>query len=103
MEFMYQLNVGGAMVYGWKASGEVEYDLHNEPHDNPDGAQTIQQGNDTERHGSYVAPFDGLHGWYWRNNTQSPVTVELTASGFFRGGRIFHENGTSEAVSVPSR
>ena len=100
MEFMYDLNVSGAMVYSWKATGEVEYDLHNEPDGDPNRSQSLQKGFSTEGHGAYNAPFDGLHGWYWRNNTQQTVTVELTASGFFRTGRIFHENGSSEPVNI---
>jgi hypothetical protein len=100
MEFMYQLNTRATMVYGWTATGEVEYDLHNEPDGDPNRSQSIQKGVSTEGHGGYTAPFDGLHGWYWRNTTPKTVTVELTASGFFRTGKIFYENGTSEAVNI---
>ncbi len=32
---------------------------------------------------SYTAPFTGIHGWYWQNRTDRPVTLKLTATGFF--------------------
>jgi hypothetical protein len=103
MEFMYHLNVRGGMVYGWKATGEVEFDLHNEPTGKPEAAQSVEKGSAREQHGSYVAAYDGLHGWYWRNNTNQPVTIDLTASGFFRGAQLFHADGSSEPVSLPGR
>jgi hypothetical protein len=34
-------------------------------------------------HGSLVAPFDGIHGWYYRNDTDMPIVVRLTVSGFY--------------------
>jgi len=33
--------------------------------------------------GSLVAPFDGTHGWYLKNDTDRPVVVRLTLSGFY--------------------
>jgi hypothetical protein len=37
----------------------------------------------TEAQGSFIAPFDGTHGWYWRNRGDQPVTVKLKVSGFY--------------------
>lgn len=33
--------------------------------------------------GNFVAPFDGTHGWYWKNKGTEPVTVTVTIHGFF--------------------
>ena len=33
--------------------------------------------------GSLVAPFDGTHGWYFKNDTARPVVVRLTIAGFY--------------------
>jgi hypothetical protein len=33
--------------------------------------------------GSFVAPFDGIHGWFWRNHSDKPVTIKVKISGFF--------------------
>ena len=34
-----------------------------------------------EAQGSFTAPFDGTHGWYWRNRTKEVVTVTLRTEG----------------------
>jgi hypothetical protein len=33
--------------------------------------------------GNFVAPFAGIHGWYWRNQGETPVTLTLDTSGFY--------------------
>ena len=40
---------------------------------------------------SSVAPFPGIHGWYWLNETDGPVTVTLHAAGFFTTSTEFLE------------
>lgn len=32
--------------------------------------------------GTFIAPFDGTHDWYWRNRGDNPVTVKVKVSGF---------------------
>ena len=39
--------------------------------------------------GSYTAPFTGIHGWYWQNRTDKPVTLKLSATGFFTESQEF--------------
>jgi hypothetical protein len=31
--------------------------------------------------GSFTSPFDGSHGWYWKNNSDKPVAVQLIVEG----------------------
>jgi hypothetical protein len=33
--------------------------------------------------GVFTAPFDGTHGWYWRNRENRPVAISLKVSGFY--------------------
>ena len=48
----------------------------------------IQQSA-SEAHGSFIAPFTGQHGWYWRNLSDEPAIITLQASGYYsRLGRI---------------
>jgi hypothetical protein len=85
VEFKYRLEAGQAMVYSWTASYWVRSEMHSEA----DGAEpgtaeffeVVERG--LQRHGSYVAPFPGIHGWYWLNESDRPVTVTLQAAGFF--------------------
>jgi hypothetical protein len=44
--------------------------------------------------GTLMAPFSGIHGWFWENTGDRPVTVTLASAGFytlsheFRSGAI---------------
>ena len=38
---------------------------------------------------SFVAPFTGRHGWYWRNLSDEPAVITLEAVGYYsKLGRI---------------
>lgn len=84
VEYKYRLEQHGGMIYAWKASGEVLFDMHSEP-DNaaPGFAQSFDQRRATEDFGTYVAPFSGIHGWFWQNRGQLEVTIELETQGFY--------------------
>lgn len=103
VEYKYRLEMGGSMVYSWRATGLVEYDFHAEPDDAPEGyAESFDQAEAAAAHGTYTAPFTGIHGWFWENRTQADVTVTLTTAGFYSGAYEFRDGGVSErAVSEP--
>ncbi|MCH7892682.1 MAG: hypothetical protein IH921_14385, partial [Gemmatimonadetes bacterium] len=85
VEYKYRLEEGRSMVYSWTASHWVRSEMHSEADGAEEGtAQFFEVEERTlARHGSYVAPFPGIHGWYWLNETDDTVTVTLDASGFF--------------------
>jgi hypothetical protein len=85
MEYKYRLDKGEALLYSWKASGAVNVEFHAEPDGAPRGyAQTYEKADrQTAASGTLTAPFSGIHGWYWENTTDQPVTVTLTSSGFY--------------------
>ena len=100
VELKYDLATGDGMVYSWKATGEVVFDLHAEPADAPEGvASSFAQGRTTADNGTYVAAFDGVHGWFWENRGYSSVVVTLRAIGFI-GGAILYADGRSERVPL---
>jgi hypothetical protein len=33
--------------------------------------------------GSLVAPFDGIHGWYLKNDANNAIVVRLDVAGFY--------------------
>ncbi|WP_233809830.1 hypothetical protein [Paraburkholderia sp. HP33-1] len=39
-------------------------------------------GAQREGAGSLTAPFAGVHGWYWLNRGNAPVTVKVSVTGF---------------------
>ena len=94
VEYKYRLEEGRSMVYSWTASHWVRSEMHSEADGAPEGtAEFFEVEEQTlARHGSYVAPFPGIHGWYWLNETDDTVTVTLDAAGFFSTSAEFLED-----------
>lgn len=76
---------GGSYVFSWTvAGGTVEFDMHGEHTDGSGGEASYAKGEDAAGgHGTFHAPFDGRHGWFWQNLTWEPVTITLKTSGFY--------------------
>lgn len=93
VEYKYRLEEGRAMVFSWTATGWVRSEMHSESDTAPEGtAEFFEVAEETlHRHGNYIAPFPGIHGWYWINETDQPVTLTLDAAGFFTASMEFLE------------
>ena len=76
---------GGSYVFSWTVEGgTVEFDMHGEHTDGSGGEASYAKGEEASSlHGTFHAPFDGRHGWFWQNLTWEPVTVKLKTSGFY--------------------
>ena len=84
VEYFYRLDEGSSMHFTWEASGPVEYNFHAAPDGAPAGyAESFDARANTSGHGTYTAPFDGIHGWYWENVGTEPITITLHTSGFY--------------------
>ena len=85
VEYKYRLDAGEALLYSWKATGKVNYELHAEPDGAPQGyAESYEKKNAMDgASGTLTAPFSGIHGWYWENTTGAEVVVTLSAAGFY--------------------
>ncbi len=90
-EFKYRLEKGATMLFSWNASGDVAHDFHG---DADGGAADAAQSYDKEPHrhanGTFVAPFSGIHGWFWENPGDDPITITLTTAGFYTSAHEFH-------------
>jgi hypothetical protein len=96
VEFKYRIEQGGSMVYSWAATGRVIYDFHSEPQGAPPGyAESFDKAEAAEGHGTYTAPFSGIHGWFWENPGTKPVTIRLTTAGFYSAAQEFRDNDSS--------
>jgi hypothetical protein len=77
------LKAGDGLVFRWTASADVAVDMHGEA---PDAKGTwtsyAVEAAQREAAGTFVAAFDGTHGWYWQNRGTEPVTVEIVVTGF---------------------
>jgi hypothetical protein len=86
-EVKANMKKGDSLVFRWEASGgSVKLDMHGEPPNPAENEFTSywQEKEIQEAQGSFTAPFDGTHGWYWRNNGDRPVTVTVRTSGFYK-------------------
>jgi len=71
------------LEYEWITDGSALYfDLHGEPEGDTTGYfESYAIATLGEMKGSFTAPFSGSHGWYWKNKTDAPVTVQLIVKG----------------------
>jgi hypothetical protein len=96
LEYKYRLEKGGSMLFSWEATGPVIYDFHSEPDGAPAGyAQSFDKQTLPQAHGTYTAPFSGIHGWFWENPGSKTVTIKLTTAGFFSAAQEFKDNDSS--------
>jgi hypothetical protein len=93
MEYKYRLEKGAGMLYSWTSTGPVHYEMHSVPDGAPKTfAETFDKQDDRSGgHGTYTAPFPGIHGWYFANKTGQPVTIKLTTSGFYSESQEFRK------------
>ena len=93
VEYKYELEQGHAMLYNWHATNMVTVEFHGEPDDGPEGyAESYSKGKFDQDNGAFVAPFSGIHGWFWENRGTDTVTVKLRTAGFY-GARLEFRNG----------
>lgn len=96
VEYKYRLGAGGGVVFSWEATAEVVFDLHAEPDGaEPGFAESFQRGRGVGASGTYLAPFPGIHGWFWENRGMQTVTVTLMSSGFFEHAIEFRDGDQS--------
>ena len=100
LEFKYQLDAGAAMLYEWRATEPVSFDFHTEREGNPDASDTFEKGEASEKRGAYIAPYAGIHGWYWKNNTERELRIALTSTGFYPSAKVFRDGGAGEEVAL---
>jgi hypothetical protein len=91
MEYKYRLDKGEALLYSWKSTGPVNYELHAEPDGAPKGyAQSYEKGEAAgQASGTLTAPFPGIHGWYWENTSDKEITVSVTTAGYYNMSHEF--------------
>jgi hypothetical protein len=85
-EIKATMREGDRFVYSWSThGGAVDFDMHGEPavRKGDEYSSYSKKDGETGSHGSFEAPFDGTHGWFWQNLGADPVTITLKTSGFY--------------------
>ena len=90
LEYKVHLRKGASYVYSWSVEGianpeEFYTEFHGHTTE-PGKAMVVayyRKSTGTSDHGVLTAPFDGVHGWYFQNQSVKPVIVRLKLSGFY--------------------
>jgi hypothetical protein len=102
LEYKYRLDKGEALLYSWKATRPLNYELHAEPDGAPAGyAERFEKQQAQVAAGTLTAPFPGIHGWYWENPTDTEVTVTLSAAGFYNVSHEFRKDAAPKTKIFP--
>ncbi|MFZ3203739.1 MAG: transmembrane anchor protein [Pseudomonas sp.] len=83
-EIKLEMLTKARVSYEWTTNGvPVNHDTHGEPYNGPKGYyhsySKAKQINADK--GEFTAIFDGTHGWFWRNRSNSDVTITLRTKG----------------------
>ena len=101
MEFKYHLAKDATMLFSWTAGGDVVHDFHGDPEGAPpDAAQSFDTAARRRAAGSFVAPFTGIHGWYWENPGGETITIRLNTAGFYTSAHQFRYDGTRQRREI---
>jgi hypothetical protein len=79
------MQAGEEFTYRWTTDGvPVEFEFHGDPKGG-DGKEfsSYEKGEAASGEGKFRAPFEGRHGWYWKNNTNKPILITASVNGKF--------------------
>ena len=90
LEYMIQMKAAGTVVYSWEVrsignpqSFYTEFHGHTEKAPGqPGDLMFYEKAAGAKQSGSLIAPWQGIHGWYWQNKSEAPVVVRLRLAGF---------------------
>lgn len=102
IELKYELAQGAPMIFSWRATAPVSFDMHAHPYEG--GVELTESYSITEAPAQaaiYVAPFTGIHGWYWQNRTLDPVTLTLDTTGAITASKTFDQAGEHDRPLTP--
>lgn len=85
-EVKLAMSKGAKVTYQWTSDGPLNVDAHGDPLNPPANfyhgygkARQINVGQ-----GEIQAAFDGKHGWFWRNRSDTAVTLKLSTKGEYQ-------------------
>jgi hypothetical protein len=91
LEYMIRMRAGETVVYSWEVvnishpqSFYTEFHGHTEAAPGrPGDLMFYEKASGSKASGSLIAPWQGIHGWYWQNKSDAPVVVRLRMAGFY--------------------
>ena len=90
LEYMLQMNRGDTIIYRWTNQADDPKPLVTEFHghtirdgDKPGTVMIYKTDSAAESQGSLAAPFDGIHGWYFNNESDNDIVLDIEIVGFY--------------------
>jgi hypothetical protein len=91
LEYKLEMKQGDALVYSIQYGALTEANLvisefHGHTAKRADGIGDLMfysKANGTTQHGQFIAPWDGVQGWYLKNDSADDITVTLKVAGFY--------------------
>lgn len=87
LEYKVTMHQYAAIRYTWATPDDtpVYFDFHGEPKGAAaDVFESFAIGTSPSLEGSFTAPFQGTHGWYWKNSGETPIVIELNIRGHYQ-------------------
>ena len=82
-EIKITMTKGTTVDFTWSTNqGQAFYDLHADSKEV--NYHVYEKGTESTKSGTLTAAFDGNHGWYWKNRTNTPITITLKATGHYQ-------------------
>jgi hypothetical protein len=90
LEYKVRMTKDATFIYEWSVSDipnpeEFYFDFHG--HTVTAAKEmtvaTYKQATGTSANGALTAPFEGVHGWFFQNQSEKPVVVRVKISGFY--------------------
>jgi hypothetical protein len=90
IEYMIAMQANGTVIYSWELRAiadpqlfYTEFHGHTEPVDGRGDLMFYEKAAGAKAAGSLIAPWQGIHGWFWENKSDAAVTVRLRMAGFY--------------------
>lgn len=85
-EVKAHMQKGDSFIFEWQSTAPIKAEMHGEVEHAADGAFTDywKEKAISGGQGDFTAPFAGIHGWYFRNKGETPVTVTVRTVGFYK-------------------
>jgi len=85
LEYKLLMDKYAHLEYKWQTDGtELFFDFHGEPKGDTTGYfESFAITTSKDMKGTLTTPFEGSHGWYWKNITDEPVIVTLSIKGVY--------------------
>ncbi|MCF6319599.1 MAG: hypothetical protein L3J83_10055 [Proteobacteria bacterium] len=84
IEYKFNVKQFDTLAYEWQTSDDshIYFDFHGEPEGDTTGYfESYSIATTNHMKGTATVPFNGSHGWYWKNSSDQEVTINLTTSG----------------------